>query len=105
MTSAGRCWWVVCRKVVQVDQAAPAHQGLLRDQRECGEDSDLDRRVGLCAGGDRTQAVGPGGQSLPNPTDSKRHALRENPILCALQAIDAGADLTENVNQLILFDL
>ncbi len=31
--------------------------------------------------------------------------FEKTPILCALQAIDAGADLTENVNQLILFDL
>jgi Domain of unknown function (DUF4372)/Transposase DDE domain len=31
--------------------------------------------------------------------------FEKTPILCALQAIDAGADFTENVNQLILFDL
>jgi Transposase DDE domain len=36
------------------------------------------RGVGLCAGGDHTQALGAGGQSLPNPTDSERHAFREN---------------------------
>src|ERR1039458_3305922 len=35
-------------------------------------------RPGLCAGGDHTQAVGAGGQSLPNATDSERHAFREN---------------------------
>src|SRR5713226_5386518 len=40
--------------VLQMDQATPAHQGLLRDQRECSEDPDLDRGVGLRAGGDRT---------------------------------------------------
>jgi hypothetical protein len=76
-------------------------------QRKCGEDSDLDRGVGLCAGGNRTQAVGPGGQSLPNPTDSKLSVtlFEKTPILCALQALEAGADFAENVNQLILFDL
>src|ERR1700680_3789236 len=31
--------------------------------------------------------------------------FEKTPILCALQAIDADADFTENVNQLILFDL
>jgi hypothetical protein len=31
--------------------------------------------------------------------------FEKTPILCALQALDAGANLTENVNQLILFDL
>jgi len=30
--------------------------------------------------------------------------FEKTPILCALQAIDEGANLTENVNQLILFD-
>ena len=61
-----------------MDQAAPAHQSLLRDQRECGEDLDMDRGIGLRAGGDHTQAVGAGGQSLPNATDFERHAFREN---------------------------
>jgi hypothetical protein len=64
--------------VLQMDQAAPAHQSLLRDQRECGEDPDMDRGVGLCAGGNPTQAVEAAGQSLPNATDSERHAFREN---------------------------
>src|SRR6267378_2211409 len=31
--------------------------------------------------------------------------FEKTPILCALQALDAGADFAENVNQLILFDL
>jgi len=31
--------------------------------------------------------------------------FEKTPILCALQALDAGANLTENVNPLILFDL
>ena len=31
--------------------------------------------------------------------------FEETPILCALQAFDAGTDFVENVNQLILFDL
>jgi len=31
--------------------------------------------------------------------------FEKTPILCALQPLHAGADLAENVNQLILFDL
>jgi hypothetical protein len=31
--------------------------------------------------------------------------FEKTPILCALQALDTGADFAENVNQLILFDL
>ena len=31
--------------------------------------------------------------------------FEKTPILCALQALDAGTDFAENVNQLILFDL
>jgi hypothetical protein len=81
----------------------------LRDKASYGtsenaEDPDLDRSVGLCAGGDHTQALGTGGQSLPNATDSERHAFRETPILCTLQAGDVEADFAENVNQLILID-
>ena len=53
-------------------------QSLLRNQRERGEYPDMDRRVGLRAGGDHTQAVATGGQSLPSATDSEHHAFREN---------------------------
>ena len=45
----------------QVDQAAPANQGVLRHQRERSEDPNLDRGIGLRAGGDRPQATGTGG--------------------------------------------
>ncbi len=64
--------------VLQMDQAAPADQGFLRHQRERGEDPNLDRGVGVCAGGDRAQAVGTGGQPVPDSTDSQPHAFREN---------------------------
>ena len=64
--------------VLQVDQAAPANQGLLRHQRERGEDPNLDRGLGLRAGGHRPQAPGTGGEPLPNSTDFERDAFREN---------------------------
>src|ERR1017187_7615913 len=66
------------RAVLQMDQAAPADQGLLRHQRKRGEDSDLDRGVDVRAGGDRAQAAGAGGQPVPDSTDSQPHAFREN---------------------------
>ena len=65
----------------------------------------LDCGVHLRAGRDRSKKAEPGGQSLSNATDSERHALRENPILCALQTPEADAEFAESVNQLILFDI
>ena len=64
--------------VLQMDQAASANQGLLRNQRERGEDSNLDRGLGLRPRRHRPEAFGPGGQPLPNPTDFERYAFREN---------------------------
>ena len=37
--------------LLQMDQAAPAHQILLRHLRECREESEMDRHLGLCACG------------------------------------------------------
>jgi hypothetical protein len=42
---------------LQVDQAAPANQGLLRHQRERGKNPNLDCRVGLRAGRHRSEAA------------------------------------------------
>jgi hypothetical protein len=61
-----------------MDQAASANQGLLWHQRERGEGANLDRGVGLRAGGNRAQAVGAGSQSLPDSTDSPCYSFREN---------------------------
>ncbi len=55
--------------ILQVDQAAPPHQVFLWHQRERSEDPNLDRRLRLRAGRHRSQALGPGDQPLPNPTD------------------------------------
>ncbi|OQB60365.1 MAG: hypothetical protein BWX95_02272 [Bacteroidetes bacterium ADurb.Bin141] len=64
--------------VLQMDQAASAHQEILRSLRECGEVPDLDRRVGVPAGGHRQKAVGNRGFAPFNSTDLLGHALREN---------------------------
>jgi Domain of unknown function (DUF4372)/Transposase DDE domain len=61
--------------VLQVDQAAPPNQGLLWDQRECREDPNLDRRVGLRPGGHHPQASHATDQPLPDSTDSERDAF------------------------------
>ena len=80
--------------VLQVDQAALADQEVLRRQRERREDPDLDRRLGLRAGRDRAQEVGPGGESLPNPTDSQRYPFRENTHFTGLAAVRLPRKLT-----------
>ena len=54
------------------------NQGLLRYQRERGEDSDLDRSVGVRTGGHRAQAARIGVQLVPDSTDSQPPAFREN---------------------------
>ena len=45
------------RVVLQVDQAASADQGVLRNDRECCQDADLDRSLGLRAGRHRQEAA------------------------------------------------
>jgi hypothetical protein len=47
-----------------MDQTAPADQAVLRHVGERREDTNLDRRLGLRAGGDRAQTAQPAGSSL-----------------------------------------
>ncbi len=82
------------RVVLQVDQAAPADQAVLRYQRERREDANLDRGLGLRTGRDRAQEVGPGGESLPNSTDSQRYPVRENAHFTGLAAVRLPRKLT-----------
>ena len=57
------------------------NQGVLRHQRERGEDPNLDRCVDVCAGRHRAKEVGPGSKSLPNSTDSERQLFsRKRPF-------------------------
>jgi hypothetical protein len=51
---------------------------VLWDQRERGEEPNLDRGLGLCAGRHRPQAARAGGEPLSNSTDFERDAFREN---------------------------
>src|SRR3546814_5661765 len=62
-----------------MDQATPAHQGVLRHFGQCGEDAGLDRRLGLRVDRHRAQALRLPGQLVRMATDSERHAVRANP--------------------------
>ena len=61
---------------------------------ERGEDSDMDRRVGLRPGRHRSQAAGPGVEPLPNSTDSERDAFRENAPFTGPSALRLPTELT-----------
>ena len=63
-----------------MDQAASPHQGFLRDHRECGEDPDMDRRVGLRAGCNRAQAVESGRITLHIDAGVFSEDSRINPL-------------------------
>ena len=65
--------------VLSVDQAASADQAVLRHVGERGEDANLDRGVGLCAGGHRRQAAHARRFPARAATDSVGRAVRENP--------------------------
>ena len=67
------------RALLQVDQAAPSHQGLLRDVGQCREDADLDRDLDLPPRGDRPEASWNRAGPLHNSTDPERACVRENP--------------------------
>jgi hypothetical protein len=45
------------RALLQVDQTAPPDQGILRDLRERGEDTNRDRHLGLCPRRHRQEAA------------------------------------------------
>jgi len=67
------------RIVLQMDQTTPADQSLLWDLRECGEDTNLDRNLGVCARGHRQEAPQTQKKPLHNSTGFEPHPFRENP--------------------------
>ena len=81
-----------------MDQAAPPHQSVLRHQRECGEDSNLDRGVGVRARGDRSTSLYQILQILSVTIFEKV------PILQAFEALDSQSEFFDSSNQMILFD-
>ena len=63
--------------VFQMDQAAPQNQGFLWHHRECCQNPDLDRHLGLCLGRHRQEDLESAPKSLHNFTDPKRHPFRK----------------------------
>src|SRR6267378_1961700 len=68
------------RTVLQMDQATPAHQSVLRTLRERREGANLDGHHGLRAGGHRAQASGTGLGTPRHVADSERLPVRENSV-------------------------
>ncbi len=64
--------------VFQVDQAASSYQEVLRQFRECGEVTNMDRRVGLCPRRHRQEASQSGRFALHFVTDIFTDPVREN---------------------------
>ena len=69
---------VAGRTLLQVDQATPAHQVVLRHVGERGQDSDMDCGDGVCAGGGAEEAAGGLGRPLHNFAGFEPDAVREN---------------------------
>jgi hypothetical protein len=67
------------RTLFQMDQAAPAHQSVLWDKRQCRQNSSLDRHLSLRLGGNYQKATQPRSESLQHSPGTERHAFRENP--------------------------
>jgi len=67
------------RAVLQVNQAAPAHQGVLRRLGERRAQPDLDRGERLCAGCHPEETPRPRRLALHNPTDPQPYPVRESP--------------------------
>ena len=78
------------RAVLQVDQAAPAHQAFPGHQRERGEDADLVRRGHLRAHRHRQEGASTRCLALHMSTDLVGLGLRENPAFMRLAARSAS---------------
>ena len=71
--------------VPQVDQAASADQKVLRYTRECGQNANLDRGIGLCARRHRQEEEAATGRlALHFATDFVGHPFRENTFAASL---------------------
>ena len=91
------------RAVLQVDQAAPAHQAVPGQQRERGEDAGLVRRGHLRAHRHRQEGASTRCLALHMSTDSVGVGLREKPMFHAPCETDASQNDLLDPNQLNLF--
>ena len=61
-----------------MDQTAPAHQSLLRNQRERCQNADMDRHLRIPSCGDHEKAAEHQAVALHNSTDFERVSFRKN---------------------------
>ena len=73
-----RCRWQV-ELFLQVDQTASSDQAVLRYQRKCRQDANLDRHHGVRLGRHREKTVHDRVVALHHSTDFELDAVRENP--------------------------
>jgi hypothetical protein len=74
------------RVVLQMDQAASSDQAVLRHFGKCGQDANLDRRVGLCAGRHCSEKAESRRFPLHFATGSIAHLVRENALAASISA-------------------
>ena len=86
-----------------MDQAAPADQAVLWDLRERGEDANMDRRVGLRAGGHHQEAARAGRLTLHINASPFGDNIRKMSIRTALSLEMSLYDTGTENNQLELF--
>jgi hypothetical protein len=67
-----------------MDQAASSYQTVLRYVGKCGQDANLDRRVGLCPRGYRQETPQSGRFALHFVTDIVGHVVREDALAASV---------------------
>lgn len=63
--------------ILQMDQAASPHQGVLRHIRQCSQDANLDRHLGVCFGRYPEKAFAIGTEFVQHSPDFEYHHFRE----------------------------
>src|SRR3989338_4718595 len=91
------------RVVLQMDQAAPADQGILWCHRECGQDPNLDRHLRLRAGSYHQERLGLHRSLYTILQILSVTLFKKTPIIQALSHIDYEEPKEDNRNQLNLF--
>ena len=91
--------------VLQMDQAVPADQGLLRHVCQCGQDTTLDRSLCLPVGRHRQEGTPNRPQHGRNPANSQHQPFRKNPAFNRpFRRKQRNMGETASHNQLLLFD-
>ena len=87
-----------------MDQATSAHQIIFRRLGERRQDSDLDRRLRLCAGRHHQEATQYPGQPLFEPADFEPDRFRKKPIDQLFTKHRQAMEMAGSSNQLNLSD-